>query len=92
MVDNHEEGINSEELETTEGINSENPEDDDLDSYESDDEGTVEEQVEEERKEQKPKNKTAEKFKKILSEKNQLKNEVEAIKMELALEKLSKSY
>lgn len=93
MVDNLEEGTNfSEQDETTEGINSENLEDEDLTTDESDADSDVEEREEQTVEKQKPINKTAKKFQKILSEKNQLRDEVEAIKMELSLERLSKTY
>ena len=74
---------------------SENPEQEDLDTYESEDDGTDEqdESVEERKVEQqKPKNKTAEKFDKLRDKNREYKDRLEAIEKELAIEKLSKTY
>ena len=87
-----EEGLNP-NTEATDA-ESENPEQDDLDTYESEDDGTEEqdEPVEQKKVEQKPQNKTAEKFKKVLDKNKEYRERLEAIEKELAIEKLSKTY
>lgn len=90
-----EEGTILQEDESTEDTLSENPEQDDSDLYESVDDGTEEqeESVEEEPKvKQKPINKTAEKFKKVLDKNHDLKQRLDAMEKDLALERLAKTY